>query len=41
MDFALNLADKVHVMSRGHVVYSSSPQELLENEKVKRTFLGV
>ena len=41
MDFALNLADNVHVMSRGQVVHSSSPQELLENEKVKRTFLGV
>ena len=41
MDFALNLADNVHVISRGHVVHSSSPQELLENERVKKTFLGI
>jgi branched-chain amino acid transport system ATP-binding protein len=41
MDFALNLAAIVHVMSRGLVVHSSSPQELLENEKVKKTFLGI
>lgn len=41
MDFALDLADIVHVMNRGLVVYSSSPQELVGNEKVKKTFLGI
>ena len=41
MDFALNLADNVHVMSRGLMVYSSSPQELLENENIRRSFLGI
>jgi branched-chain amino acid transport system ATP-binding protein len=41
MDFALDLADLVHVMNRGRVVYSSSPRELLENETVKKTFLGI
>lgn len=41
MPFALEVADHVHVLSRGRVVYSSSPQELMENEEVKHSYLGI
>lgn len=41
ISFALKVADYIHVLSRGQVVYSSSPPEFLENEDVKRRFLGV
>ncbi len=41
MPFALKVADFILVLSRGHVVHSSSPQEFRENEEVKRHFLGV
>ena len=38
---ALKLVDYVHVMSKGRVVYSSSPQELWANEQVKSSYLGI
>ena len=38
---ALGVADKVHVLSRGRIVYSSSPAELWENEDVKKNYLGI
>lgn len=41
MPFALKLSDHVHVMSKGQVVHSSSPQELMEREDIKSRFLGV
>lgn len=41
MPFALEVADHVHVLSRGRVAYSSSPQELMENEEVKHSYLGI
>ena len=41
MPVALEVADIVHVLSRGRIVHSSSPLELSENEEVKRTYLGV
>jgi branched-chain amino acid transport system ATP-binding protein len=41
MPFALKLADHVHVMSKGQIVHSSSPQELMEREDIKSRFLGV
>ncbi|MFQ6110889.1 MAG: ABC transporter ATP-binding protein [Nitrospinota bacterium] len=41
MPFALKLADHVHVMSKGQIVHSSSPQELAEREDVKSRYLGV
>ncbi len=41
MPFALKVADFIHVLSRGRVVYSSSPQEFLKNEEIKRHFLGI
>jgi branched-chain amino acid transport system ATP-binding protein len=39
--FAIKLADYVHVMSKGKVVYSSDPHTLWHNEEVKTQFLGV
>lgn len=41
MRFALDLADEVYVMSKGQIVFHGLPEELLENEEVKKTYLGV
>lgn len=38
---AVKVADDAHVMSKGKIVYSSSPEELWENEEIKTHFLGV
>jgi branched-chain amino acid transport system ATP-binding protein len=38
---ALKLVDYVHVMSKGQVVYSGTPQNLLANEDVKSSYLGI
>jgi branched-chain amino acid transport system ATP-binding protein len=38
---ALKLVDYVHVISKGRVVYSGSPQELWANEEVKASYLGI
>lgn len=39
--FAVNVADFVHVMSKGRVVHSSEPAALWQNEEIKTQFLGV
>jgi branched-chain amino acid transport system ATP-binding protein len=39
--FAVKLADRVHVMSRGRIVHSSEPAALWANEEIKTQFLGV
>ena len=41
MKFALASCDYVHVLNRGRVVHSSTPEELSENEEIKSRFLGV
>ena len=41
LPFALRVADHVHVLSRGRIVHSSSPADLLANEEVKSRFLGL
>jgi len=41
LPFALRLADYVYVMTKGKIVYESTPQELWGNEEVKRSYLGV
>ena len=41
LEFALSLADAAYVMDKGRIVHRSSAQALLENEEVKRTYLGV
>jgi branched-chain amino acid transport system ATP-binding protein len=38
---ALKLVDFVHVMSKGHVVYSARPEELVANDAIKAKFLGI
>ena len=38
---ALKLVDYVHVMSKGHVVYSARPDELWANDRVKSSYLGI
>jgi branched-chain amino acid transport system ATP-binding protein len=38
---ALKLVDFVHVMSKGQVVYSARPQELVANDEIKAKFLGI
>lgn len=39
--FAVKVADRVHVMSKGRIVHSSEPAALWENEAIKTKFLGV
>jgi len=41
LPFALKLADYVYVMSKGRVVYESSPQVLAQNADVKARHLGI
>ena len=41
LPFALRLADHVYVMTKGRIVYESSPRELWQNEEIKRSYLGV
>ena len=41
LHFALSAADRVHVLNKGKIVYSASPDELLRNEEVKHQYLGV
>jgi branched-chain amino acid transport system ATP-binding protein len=38
---AVQLVDYVHVLERGRVVYSSSPQELWANDAIKSSYLGI
>jgi branched-chain amino acid transport system ATP-binding protein len=38
---ALQLVDRVHVMSKGRVVYSGAPQALWADETVKSRYLGI
>lgn len=39
--FALKHADNVYIMSKGRIVYQSSPQELRENQEIQSRYLGV
>jgi branched-chain amino acid transport system ATP-binding protein len=41
LHFATSVADHVHVLNRGRIVFSSSPAGLLANEEVKSRFLGL
>jgi branched-chain amino acid transport system ATP-binding protein len=38
---ALSVADRVHVLSRGQIVHTGTPAELMRNEEVKARYLGV
>jgi branched-chain amino acid transport system ATP-binding protein len=39
--FALRIADRVYLMSKGKIVHESRPDELLRNEEIKARYLGV
>jgi branched-chain amino acid transport system ATP-binding protein len=41
LSFALEVADYVYVMSKGKIVYHSTPDELWQNEEVKARHLGI
>ena len=41
LSFAKKFADYTHVMSKGKIVYSSTPAELWENGEIKERYLGV
>ena len=41
LPMAVSVADRVHVLNRGEIVYSGAPAELLANEDVKSRYLGV
>ncbi len=41
LPMALRVVDHVHVLSRGRIVHSGSPQALWENEDVKSRYLGL
>jgi len=38
---ALGIADYVYVISKGVIVYQSTPEELRGNEEAKAKYLGV
>jgi branched-chain amino acid transport system ATP-binding protein len=41
LPLALSVADRVHILSRGQIVHSSTPVELMASEDVKSRYLGV
>lgn len=41
LSFALGIADYVHVMSKGKIVYESLPIQLLHDEESKHRYLGI
>jgi branched-chain amino acid transport system ATP-binding protein len=41
LGFALRLADHVHVMTKGRIVYDATPAELAVNEDIKSRYLGM
>jgi branched-chain amino acid transport system ATP-binding protein len=41
INMALGIADYVYIISKGSVVYESTPQELRSNMEIKSKFLGV
>ena len=40
-NLAVELADRIYIMSRGQVVFDSNPEELIRNEEIKRRYLGM
>jgi branched-chain amino acid transport system ATP-binding protein len=41
LSLALGVADRVHILSRGQIVYSGAPAALAADEEVKSRYLGV
>ena len=38
---AMSVADYAYIMSKGSIVYGSTPEELIDNESIKSRYLGV
>jgi branched-chain amino acid transport system ATP-binding protein len=41
LSFARRFADYIHLMSKGKIVYSSTPEQLWEDQEAKHRYLGV
>jgi branched-chain amino acid transport system ATP-binding protein len=41
LPLALQVSDRVYILSRGRIVHASSPEELWHNEEVKGRYLGL
>ena len=41
LPLALGVADRVHILSRGQIVYTGAPAALTADEEVKSRYLGV
>jgi branched-chain amino acid transport system ATP-binding protein len=41
LPLALELADRIYVMSKGRIVFEGTSQNLFENEHVKKEYLGL
>ncbi len=41
LEFALSVSDYVYVMDKGKIVFESVPGELMQNNEIKHTYLGV
>jgi len=41
LPLALRVSDEIHVLSRGRIVHSCSPQELWQNDEIKSKYLGL
>lgn len=41
LSLALRVSDEIHVLSRGRIVHSCSPQALWQNEEIKSKYLGL
>jgi len=41
LPFAIKITDYIHVLGKGEIVHSSTPEELWQNEEVKTQYLGV
>jgi len=41
LPLALSVADRVYVVNKGRIVYHGTPAELIADEQIKQTYLGV
>jgi branched-chain amino acid transport system ATP-binding protein len=41
LSFALSVVTRVHLVSKGRIVYESLPEELLHDEEMKHRYLGI
>ena len=41
LPFAIEISDFIHVLGKGEIVRSSTPEALWQNEEVKTKYLGV